>query len=222
MFTPRLTPPTDFSTYYTEKRIPVSPTGTLTGWQHFYSGDYTYTDTGAHTGNCTWYAMGRSAEISRQNLYDKFRGSYDAQNWLNIWIDNPAITSGDIIFKPGDILIWATEDRNAGHVEIVEEVRGERLTISYSAYSSLSPQSSYATWFNIRKRNAPVWNMGASVVGDLESYFIRNNGDRYALVDEFLIGVIHNPYAFNLTPILVKNKKKKRKKLRRSNTYVEI
>ena len=72
-FTPRLTAPTNFSSYYTERRIPVSPTGTETGWQYFYSGDYTYTNTGAHTGNCTWYAMGRSAEIANLNLYDEFR-----------------------------------------------------------------------------------------------------------------------------------------------------
>lgn len=193
-FTPRLTPPTDFDTYYTERRIPVSPTGTETGWQYFYSGDYTYTNTGAHTGNCTWFAMGRSAEIANKNLYDEFRGSYDAQGWANIWIDNPAQTSGNIDWNEGDILIWANDDRSVGHVEIVEEINDDRLTISYSAYSGYSPQSTYGTFFNIRKRNKPIWNSGASVVGDIESYFIRNNGNSYALVDEFLIGVIHNPY----------------------------
>lgn len=193
-FTPRLTPPTDFSTYYTERRIPVSPTGTPTEWQYFYSGDYTYTNTGAHTGNCTWYAMGRSAEISGKNLFDEFKGSYDAQGWGDIWKNNPAQTSGKIDWNLGDILIWANEDRTSGHVEVVEEINGNRLTISYSAYSGYSPQSSYGTFFNTRKRDKPIWNMGASVVGDTESYFKRNNGSTYALVDDFLIGVIHNPY----------------------------
>lgn len=206
-FTPRLTPPTDFDTYYTERRIPVSPTGTETGWQYFYSGDYTYTNTGAHTGNCTWFAMGRSAEIANKNLYDEFRGSYDAQGWANIWIDNPAQTSGNIDWNEGDILIWANDDRSVGHVEIVEEINDDRLTISYSAYSGYSPQSTYGTFFNIRKRNKPIWNSGASVVGDIESYFIRNNGNSYALVDEFLIGVIHNPYVSKRKKIYIFQKR---------------
>lgn len=222
MFTPRLTAPTDFSTYYTERRIPVSPTGTETLWQYFYSGDYTYNDTGAHTGNCTWFAMGRSAEIANKNLYDEFRGSYNAQDWANIWVNNPAITSGNIDWKLGDIIIWANEDRSVGHVEVVEEINGDRLTISYSAYSSMSPQSSFGTFFNIRKRNKPIWNSGASVVGDTESYFKRNNGNTYALVDEFLIGVIHNPYSSaNMTPIISAIKKKKKRKNRGFNYYVK-
>ena len=221
-FLPRLTPPTDFSTYYTERRIPVSPTGTPTNWQYFYSGDYTYTDTGAHTGNCTWYAMGRSAEIANKNLYEEFRGSYEAQEWSDIWIGNSAITSGDINFLPGDILIWANEDRSLGHVEIVEEVIGNRLTISYSAFSGYSPQSTYGTFFNVRYRNKPIWNSGASVVGDTDSYFIRNNGDMYALVDEFLIGVIHNPYAKNnKAQLLASIKKKLNKTKRRFIEYVK-
>lgn len=224
MFTPRLTPPTDFSTCYTERRIPVAPTGIETLWQYFYSGDYTYTNTGAHTGNCTWYAMGRSSEIAGKNLYDEFRGSYEAQDWNNIWINNPAITSGNVIFMPGDILVWATEDRTLGHVEVVEEVDGDKLTISYSAYSSMFPQSSYGTFFGVRKRSKPGWNEGASVVGDTDSYFTRNNGDSYALTSEVLIGVIHNPYVkINRAPILsALAKKKKIRRNRRFNNYVKV
>ena len=164
--------------------------------------------------------MGRSAEIAGKNLYDEFRGSYDAQDWANIWKDNPAITSGDIDWKLGDILIWADEDLITGHVEIVEEINGDRLTISYSAYSGYSPQSTYGTFFNTRKRNKPIWNSGASVVGDTESYFIRNNGDSYALVNEVLIGVIHNPYTNNLTPILAAIKKRLYRNKRRFTAYV--
>lgn len=203
-FVARLTAPTDFSTCYNERRKPVSPQGTETGWQHYYSGDYTYTNTGPHTGNCTWYAMGRSCEIAQQcrndtsiNIYSEFAGPYDAQNWTSItWKGNSAIISGSVTYQPGDILIWSNANRTAGHVEIVEDVDpGDgHLVISYSAYSSMSPQSTYGTFFNVRLRPQPTWGDPASVSGDETTYFVRNSGAKYALTNETLIGVIHNPY----------------------------
>ena len=198
-FTPRLTAPTDFSSYYTERRIPVSPTGTETLWQYFYSGDYTYTNTGAHTGNCTWYAMGRSAEIAARNIYSEFAGSYEAQDWNMIWTGNPAQTSGAIAWQPGDILVYSNAGGTAGHVEIVEQIIGNKLTISYSAYSSYTPQSDYATFFNIRYRNKPAFGDAASDLNDPTSRFTRNNGAKWYMTDENLIGVIHNPY-YDPTP----------------------
>ena len=193
-FTPRLSEPTDFSTYYTERRIPAQPEGTPTYWQYFYSGDYTYRTQGAHTGNCTWYAMGRSAEIAGRNLYSEFAGSYEAQNWENIWIGNPAQTSGSIAWQPGDILIWANNAMTFGHVEVVEIVNGNYLTISYSAYSGTDPQEDNGTFFNTRRRSKPYWGDPASVTSESDSRFIRNSGATYFLTNEFLIGVIHNPY----------------------------
>lgn len=195
-FTPRLTAPTSFGTYYTERRLPVSPDGNETGWQYFYSGDYTYTNYGAHTGNCTWYAMGRSAEIANRNLYSEFRGSYNAKDWGNIWRNNPAQTSGTINYKLGDILIYSSgSSSDLGHVEIVEEINGNRLTISYSAYSSSNPQSDYGMFFNTRKRDKMSFGDPASDVNDSESAYYRNNGYSYFNTSEKLIGVIHNPYA---------------------------
>lgn len=193
-FTPRLTAPTDFSTCYTERRIPVQPDGAETLWQYFYSGEYTYSNYGAHTGNCTWYAMGRSAEIAGKNLYPEFAGSYEAENWATIWIGNPAQVSGPIDWMPGDILIWD------GHVEIVEKVENGRLTISYSAYSSYSPQSDYGTFFDVRYRDAPDYGDPASDPNDPDSRFTRNNGNKYYLNEAF-IGVIHNPYAGQPTDV---------------------
>ena len=193
-FTPRLSAPTNFSTYYTERRIPAQPDGTPTYWQYFYSGDYSYSTTGAHTGNCTWYAMGRSAEIAGRNIYSEFAGSYEAQNWENIWIGNPAQTSGSIAWQPGDILIWANNAMTFGHVEVVEVINGNYLTISYSAYSGTDPQSDNGTFFNTRRRSKPTWGDPASVTSESDSRFIRNSGATYFLTNEFLIGVIHNPY----------------------------
>ena len=193
-FTPRLSEPTDFSTYYTERRIPAQPEGVPTYWQYFYSGDYTYRTQGAHTGNCTWYAMGRSAEIAGRNLYSEFAGSYEAQNWENIWIGNPAQTSGSIAWQPGDILIWANNAMTFGHVEVVEVINGNYLTISYSAYSGTDPQEDNGTFFNTRRRSKPYWGDPASVTSESESRFIRNSGATYFLTNEYLIGVIHNPY----------------------------
>lgn len=194
-YTARLTAPTDFDTYYTERRIPVSPTGTETLWQYFYSGDYTYTNTGAHTGNCTWYAMGRSAEIAGINLYSQFAGPYDAQDWNTIWTGHPAQTSGLINYLLGDILVYSNSGGTAGHVEIVEQINGNRLTISYSAYSGTNPQSTWGTFFNIRTRDKMSFGDTPSIVGDYDSYLTRNNGITYPLTNEYLIGVIHNPYA---------------------------
>lgn len=220
-FTPRLTAPTDFSTYYTERRLPAEPTGTETLWQYFYSGDYSYSMTGSHTGNCTWYAMGRSAEIAGMNLYDEFAGSYSAQNWLNIWIGNPAITSGIPDYQLGDILIWADDDRTYGHVEVVEDIDSNgRLTISYSAYSSMNPQSTYGTFFNTRERDKPLFTYPASDTTDPASRFTRNNGAQYYLTSEFLIGVIHNPYADQPSPPVFNYSLLKRK--RRKRQYVRL
>lgn len=194
-FTPRLSAPTNFSTYYTERRIPAQPDGTPTYWQYFYSGDYSYSTTGAHTGNCTWYAMGRSAEIAGRNLYSEFAGSYEAQNWANIWNNNPADTSGSIDWQLGDILIWANTAQTFGHVEVVEEINGNILTISYSAYSGSSPQSTYGTFFGTRTRSKPTFGDPASLTSEPGSRFTRNSGATYYMTNEYLIGVIHNPYA---------------------------
>jgi len=193
-FSPRLSAPTNFSTYYTERRIPAQPDGTPTYWQYFYSGDYSYSTTGAHTGNCTWYAMGRSAEIAGRNIYSEFAGSYEAQNWGSIWIGNPAQTSGSVSWQPGDILIWSNNAGTFGHVEVVEIVNGNYLTISYSAYSGTDPQEDNGTFFNTRRRSKPTWGDPASVTSESDSRFIRNSGATYFLTNEFLIGVIHNPY----------------------------
>lgn len=210
MFTPRLTAPTDFSTYYTERRLPAQASGTPTLWQYFYSGDYSYSMTGSHTGNCTWYAMGRSAEIARRNLYSEFAGAYEAYNWGNIWTGNPAQTSGIVDYLPGDILIWANSGMTAGHVEIVEIIDPNtgKLTISYSAYSSQNPQSTYGMFWNTRKRAQPSFGDPATVSGDPESRFTRNNGAKYYLASEKLIGVIHNPYVTLWNPAMLKKKRR--------------
>lgn len=193
-FTPRLTAPTSFGTYYTERRIP--PNGDETYWQYFYSGEPDYaTYTPPRTGNCTWYAMGRSAEIANRNLFSEFKGSYEAQDWATIWKNNDAITSGYIDYKLGDILIYANADKTLGHVEVIEEINGNVLTISYSAYSGSNPQSEYACFFGVRKRKKMTWGDPASDVNDSRSAFTRNNGNQYFLTNEFLTGVIHNPYA---------------------------
>ena len=203
-FTARLSEPTDFSTYYTERRLPANSSGNPTYWQYFYSGDYVWPSDpeypyGAHTGNCTWYAMGRSAEIAGINLYSQFAGPYEAYNWNTIWTGHPAQTSGPINYLLGDILVYSNNnpdpDLVSGHVEIVEQIIGNRLTISYSAFSGTNPQSTWGTFFNVRKRDKMSFGDTPSVVGDYDSYFTRNSGVTYPLTSEYLIGVIHNPYA---------------------------
>lgn len=219
-FTPRLTAPTDFSTYYTERRVPPSE-GVPTYWQYFYSGNpenpNDSPDPPMHSGNCTWYAMGRSAEIAGMNLYYQFAGPYEAQNWNTIWIGHPAQTSGAIDYKLGDILVYSNSGGTSGHVEIVEEIVGNKLTISYSAYSATNPQASNGTFFNTRKRDKMSFGDQASIYGDYPSYFTRNSGVTYPLTSEYLIGVIHNPYADQptTTPLIVLLTQKLRNRFKR-------
>lgn len=85
-------------------------------------------------GNCTWWVTGRYHETSGIVLKEcigngcdflkKYKGRKDDEGYI-----------GDTIQK-GDILVYS--DSDVGHVNFVEDVKGNTLYISESAYSSKS------------------------------------------------------------------------------------
>ena len=164
-FTPRLTQPTDLSTWY----------GSYNSWNRFSS---------YNRGNCSWYAYGRTGEIANKNIYDEFYitgGDGSGKYWVeNTW-QQYTHTSGDIEIHLGDILVWG--GGTYGHVEVVEKINGNELTTSYSIYGNTYNTSKY---FGTRTINKPNWN-------DDLGYITYNDGTRVYLTNRF-IGYIHNPY----------------------------
>jgi hypothetical protein len=189
-FTPRLTAPTDFTTWY----------GSYNSWNRF----------GRYDGNCTWYAYGRTGEIVDRNIYNDFyitQAPGNGKDWIyNTWPDQ-TVTSGSVDIVPGDILVWG--GGTYGHVEVVEQVLDDgggniTLNISYSIAGNTWADS--LEW-GLRQIALPTWGspLGRVQYNDGSSGYLSNP----------LIGVIHNKYAEpSLVYILVSMFKKKRKRRR--------
>ena len=165
-FTPRLTPPSDFTTYY----------GSRNSYNRF--------DWNNGWGNCTWYAYGRTGEIANKNIYNEFyitSGRGDGKDWIyNTW-DEYTFTSGEIDLHVGDILVWG--GGTYGHVEVVEKIEGNQITTSYSIAGNTYNTSQF---FATRTITKPTWN---SYLGNV----VYNDGSVHYLQNTF-IGYIHNPY----------------------------
>lgn len=140
-------------------------------------------DIAPYGGNCTGYAYGRFGECAGQSLYDDFRITQspgDARQWIyNTWPDQ-TFTSGTIDLKLGDILVWGG---SAGHVEIVEEINGSSIKVSYSSWASSYNDS---LTFGLRVIPYPTWS---STMGTLA----QNDGGTATYSNPFL-GYIHNKY----------------------------
>lgn len=111
-YTPRLSAPDhDDPYYYSSDNI-------------FYAADYGMP-------NCTCYAWGRAYEMrgKRPEL-----SPYDACTWYDYNAENGYYDYGDTP-QQGAIACWAYEDGGPGHVAVVEEVEGDTLLLSNSAYS---------------------------------------------------------------------------------------
>lgn len=164
-FTPRLTQPTDLSTWY----------GSNNSWNRFSS---------FNRGNCVWYSYGRMGECANKNIYDEFiitGGDGSGKYWVDNTWDEFTFTSGDIDIHLGDVLIYG--GGTYGHVENVEKISGNKITTSYSIYGDTYAKSKY---FGTREITIPSWN---SNLGDVEL----NDGSHIYLTNKF-IGYIHNPY----------------------------
>lgn len=99
-----------------------------------YKEGYTYDNCPApennYNGNCTWWCWGR--------LYDTM-GVYlpnmgDAKYWYDRYSGSRDTDASNI--QPGDIIVL--EDSGPGHVMFVEQVSGNTIYISQSAYSTRS------------------------------------------------------------------------------------
>ena len=178
-FTPRLTAPTDFSTYY----------GSYNSYNRFNRYD----------GNCTWYAYGRTGEIAGQNIYNDFyitQAPGNGKDWIyNSWPDE-TITAGQIDIYQGDILVWG--GGTYGHVEVVEQILDDgggnlSLNISYSIAGNAWADS--LEW-GLRQIPYPTWS---SVLGT-----VSHNDGTSAYLTNPLIGIIHNKYSDGGdTPVII-------------------
>ena len=97
----------------------------------YYSGENPFYAAGYGMPNCTCYAWGRTYEISgkRPEL-----SPYDACTWYDYNAENQIYDYGDQP-EPGAIACWAYADGGPGHVAVVEQVDGDTVLLSNSAYS---------------------------------------------------------------------------------------
>ena len=168
-FTPRYTQPTAsgyYGSWNTYNRF---------GWL-FADNDY--------GGNCTGYAYGRTSEIAGRNIHDDFyitQSPGNGKDWIyNSWPEYTH-TSGAIDIHLGDILVWG--GGTYGHVEVVEAINGNKLTVSYSVYGETYGSSRE---FGIRTVDYPSWGSYMGVWTD-------NDGNDHNYTNTF-IGYIHNKY----------------------------
>ena len=111
-YTPRLTSPdADNPCYYSADNP-------------FYAADYGMP-------NCTCYAWGRAYEIRGE---EPQLSPYDACTWYDYNAENGFYDYGDTP-RQGAIACWAYADGGPGHVAVVEEVDGDMVLLSNSAYS---------------------------------------------------------------------------------------
>lgn len=111
-YTPRLTAPDpDNPYYYSQDNI-------------FYAADYGMP-------NCTCYAWGRAYEINSER---PALSPYDACTWYPYNADRHIYDYGDTP-REGAIACWAYADGGPGHVAVVEQVEGDTVLLSNSAYS---------------------------------------------------------------------------------------
>ena len=97
----------------------------------YYSGENPFYAAGYGMPNCTCYAWGRAYEISgeRPEL-----SPYDACTWYDYNAENHIYDYGDEP-QQGAIACWAYADGGPGHVAVVEQVDGDSVLLSNSAYS---------------------------------------------------------------------------------------
>lgn len=138
--------------------------------------------------NCSGYAMGRFHEEVGNEDSKYFQGKYGSRNGgsfvstgenQGLEVDKTGKSA-----RPGDVISWK-KGTAAGHVAVIEEVNGDDITISHSAYNGFRNYSGTERYFQTKKlkRNAngiPIgWNgyTFAGIVHNPElDYEIANNG----------------------------------------------
>lgn len=150
-----------------------------------YKYGYTYyncpTPDSNYNGNCTWWCWGRL----NQTMGTALPNYGDAKNWYDRYTGSKETNANNI--QPGDIIVFT--DSSAGHVMFVEQVSGNTITVSQSAYSTRS-----------------VWNGMACLVTNYSksSIYRGNRIDMYSSLDSAyyveVLGVLHTGESSGPTP----------------------
>ena len=97
----------------------------------YYSSDNIFYDSGFGMPNCTCYAWGRAYELTGKK---PMLSTGDAGTWYDYNRENDIYDYGEIP-RRGAIACWRDADGGPGHVAVVEEIDGDKMICSNSAYS---------------------------------------------------------------------------------------
>lgn len=97
----------------------------------YYSSDNIFYESGYGMPNCTCYAWGRAYEMTGRKPK---LSTGDAGTWFDYNRENGIYDYGDVP-RRGAIACWRYADGGPGHVAVVEEIEGDKMVCSNSAYS---------------------------------------------------------------------------------------
>lgn len=108
-----------------------------------------YDSTSNILGNCTWWCWGRLKDAIGTSLPNYG----DGVNWYTRYAnDGGSVSTSGSTIQPGDIICFSSSEP-AGHVMFVEDVQGNNVYISQSAYSSRAVWSGYACRVGVYDKN---------------------------------------------------------------------
>lgn len=144
-----------------------------------YKEGYTYYNCpypeNTYNGNCTWWCWGRLHET--MGTYLPNYG--DAYNWYSRYAaDGGSVDPNANNIQPGDIIVM--EDGGPGHVAFVEQVVGNTVYISQSAYSQRSIWDGMSCLVTTYQKSAIYQGALLDMYKDLDSSYFQT-----------VIGVIH-------------------------------
>ncbi len=100
----------------------------------YYSSENIFYEAGYGMPNCTCYAWGRAYELTGKKPE---LSTSDAGTWFDYNKENGIYDYGEIP-RRGAIACWSYADGGPGHVAVVEEIAGDKMVCSNSAYSGTS------------------------------------------------------------------------------------
>lgn len=138
-----------------------------------YQYGYTYYNSPSNVlGNCTWWCWGRL----NQTMGTSLPNYGDANNWYSRYTGSKETNANNI--RAGDIIVL--DDGDAGHVMFVEQVSGNTVYISQSAYSTRTVWSGMACLVSNYQKS--------EIVADNSIDMYKGHGGAYY---QTVIGVLH-------------------------------
>lgn len=138
-----------------------------------YQYGYTYYNSPSNIyGNCTWWCWGRL----HQTMGTSLPNYGDANNWYSRYTGSKETNANNI--RAGDIIVL--DDGDAGHVMFVEQVSGNTIYITQSAYSSRSVWSGMACLANTYQKSEIVAGNRIDMYKGLDSAYYQT-----------VVGVLH-------------------------------